>query len=92
MAIVTKTKTTTKNQVLFDKQNFLWMGIGLAVLALGFFLMAGGKSADPTVFDESEVYSPMRITVAPFLIIVGFCIEIYAIMRKPKKNELVTNS
>lgn len=89
MATVSKTKTTTTNQVLFGKQNFLWMGIGLVVLALGFFLMAGGKSPDPKVFNDSEVYSPMRITVAPFLIIVGFCIEIYAIMRKPKKNEVV---
>ena len=89
MATITKAKSTTKNQVLFDKQNFLWMGIGLVVLALGFFLMAGGKSPDPKVFDDSEVYSPLRITVAPFLIVLGFCIEIYAIMRKPKRTEVV---
>ena len=87
MAIVTKPKPNTSNQVLFDKQNFLWMGVGLVVLALGFFLMAGGKSPDPKVFNDSEVYSPMRITVAPFLIVIGFCIEIFAIMYKPKKNK-----
>ncbi len=72
---------------LFGKANYLWMGIGLAVLALGFFLMAGGKSADPKVFAVDEVYSPIRITVAPLLIIIGFIIEIYAIMRSKGNTE-----
>lgn len=71
---------------LFGKENFIWMLAGLAVMALGFFLMAGGKSADPNVFKESDVNSPMRITVAPILIVAGLVIEIFAIMRKPKGN------
>jgi hypothetical protein len=64
----------------------MWMLIGLAVLALGFFLMAGGKSADPKVFNKDEVYSTTRITIAPMLIIAGFIIEIFAIMKKSKSN------
>ena len=60
--------------------------IGLIVLAIGFFLMAGGKSPDPKVFDTKEVYSFTRITVAPILIIAGFIIEIFAIMKKSKSN------
>lgn len=71
---------------LFDKGNYMWMLIGLAVLALGFFLMAGGKSSDPKVFDPKEVYSTTRITIAPMLIIAGFIIEIFAIMKKSKSN------
>ena len=71
---------------LFDKGNYMWMLIGLAVLALGFFLMAGGKSADPKVFNKDEVYSTTRITIAPMLIIAGFIIEIFAIMKKSKTN------
>jgi hypothetical protein len=71
---------------LFDKGNYRWMLIGLAVLALGFFLMAGGKSSDPNVFDPKEVYSTTRITIAPILIIAGFIIEIFAIMKKSKSN------
>jgi hypothetical protein len=46
--------------------------------------MAGGKSADPKVFDKGEVYSATRITIAPMLIIAGFVIEIFAIMKKAK--------
>ncbi len=74
------------NIELFSKENYKWMLIGLAVLAVGFFLMAGGKSTNPQVFDPKEVYSPIRITLAPFLIIVGFVIEIYAIMKKTKTD------
>lgn len=69
---------------LFGKENYIWMLAGLVVLALGFFLMAGGKSTDPKVFDTKEVYSTTRITIAPILIIAGFIIEIIAIMKKPK--------
>ena len=71
---------------LFGKENYMWMLIGLGVLALGFFLMAGGKSSDPNVFNENEVYSTTRITIAPMLIIAGFIIEIFAIMKKSKSN------
>jgi len=79
------TGSVTSNQ-LFDKGNYMWMLIGLAVLALGFFLMAGGKSSEPKVFDPKEVYSTTRITIAPMLIIAGFIIEIFAIMKKSKSN------
>lgn len=75
------------NVELFGKENYRWMLIGLVVLAIGFFLMAGGKSADPNVFNKDEVYSTTRITVAPILIIIGFIIEIVAIMKKPKNKE-----
>ncbi len=71
---------------LFSKENYRWMLAGLVVMALGFFLMAGGKSADPTKFNDNEVYSTTRITIAPILIMAGFIIEIFAIMRKPKSK------
>lgn len=82
-----KPNPTGGNVELFGKENYLWMLIGLVVLAIGFFLMAGGKSADPNVFNKDEVYSTTRITVAPILIIIGFIIEIVAIMKKPKSKE-----
>lgn len=70
---------------LFGKENYLLMLAGLLVMALGFFLMAGGKSTNPAVFNDDDVYSTTRITIAPLLIIGGFVIEIFAIMRKPKE-------
>jgi hypothetical protein len=89
--MIKEKKTTVKKEVtiknnLFGRENYMWMLIGAAVLALGFFLMAGGKSNDPNVFNESEIYSPVRITLAPLLIIAGFVIEIFAIMKKSRNN------
>lgn len=81
-----QTAGSANSNQLFDKGNYMWMLIGLAVLALGFFLMAGGKSSDPKQFDPKEVYSTTRITIAPMLIIAGFIIEIFAIMKKSKTN------
>jgi hypothetical protein len=60
------------------------MAVGLVVIIIGYFLMSGGKSADPNVFNADEIYSPIRITVAPLLVLLGLAIEGYAIMRKPK--------
>jgi Protein of unknown function (DUF3098) len=83
---ITKQEQDSKAANLFDKGNYLWMIIGLVVMGIGFLLMAGGKSHDPNVFNEAEIYSTRRITVAPILIILGLLIEIYAIMKNPKSE------
>ncbi len=75
---------TAGRSKLFTKDNYIWMLAGIVLLALGFLLMAGGKSADPNVFNDNEIYSHRRITIAPLLIIAGFVVEIYAIMKKPR--------
>lgn len=71
---------------LFDKQNMRLMLLGVAVIAIGMLLMVGGSSKDPNTFNYDEVYSTLRISVAPVLIIIGLGIEIYAIFKKPKTN------
>ena len=71
--------------VLFSKENYKWMVIGLIVMTIGFFLMAGGKSPDPNVFNDNQIYSWRRITLAPILIVGGLVIEIFAIIKKPKE-------
>ena len=75
-------KEKTKSLDFFGKSNYTWMLIGAALIVLGMFLMSGGKSADPNVFDTSEVYSFRRITLAPIMVIAGFVVEIYAIFKK----------
>ena len=80
------TKTPAGMGVLFEKTNLKWMLIGVVVMALGFILMAGGKSDDPTIFDKSKVYSTTRITIAPIIILAGLVIEIIAIFRQPKNS------
>jgi hypothetical protein len=72
---------------IFTKENYRWMLIGLVVMAIGMFLMAGGKSSDPAVFDKDAVYSTTRITIAPILILAGLVIEIIAIFKNPKTGD-----
>ena len=69
---------------IFSKDNYMWMIIGLVVIAIGMLLMSGGASKDPTVFNKDEVYSVRRITIAPILILLGLAIEIYAVFKKSK--------
>jgi hypothetical protein len=71
---------------MFNRENLWLMIAGAVVMIIGYLLMSGGRSADPNVFNENEVYSPRRITVAPILILIGLAIEIYALFRNPKKS------
>lgn len=79
-----KKKDEVKGAFLFGKKNYMLMLIGLAVISLGFILMAGGGSEDPQVFNE-EIYNFRRIRLAPTLVLLGLGIEIYAILAKSKK-------
>jgi hypothetical protein len=72
---------------LFEKDNYQWMIIGAVVIAVGMFIMSGGKNPDPNQFDTKLVYSTTRITIAPILILAGLIIEIYAIFKRPKVHQ-----
>ncbi|KQC32207.1 hypothetical protein AAU57_01865 [Nonlabens sp. YIK11] len=69
---------------VFKKKNYTWMIIGLAVIALGFILMIGGGSDDPAVFNP-DIFHWRRIRLAPALVIIGFGIQVYAILLDPDK-------
>jgi len=72
-----------KPEFLFEKTNYTVLLIGLAVIAIGFVLMSGGGSDDPTVFNE-DVFSFRRIRLAPTVVLIGFGITIYSIFKKNK--------
>jgi hypothetical protein len=67
----------------FSKENYRLMLIGLALMALGFILMIGGGSKDPNDFSP-DIFNFQRLTLAPVLILSGYVVEIFAIMKKPK--------
>lgn len=75
-----------KNTFLFDKTNWMLLYGGLALIVLGFLLMMGGGSEDPNVFNE-DIFNYQRIGLAPLLIVIGFVVEVYAILRKPKAEQ-----
>jgi Protein of unknown function (DUF3098) len=72
-----------KNDTLvFGRENYKWMLIGIAIMAVGFVCMSGGAMPSPDVWDESIIYSPMRIAIAPILILIGLGVEVYAIFKQ----------
>ena len=79
-----KNNSENKHEFLFEKVNYKILLIGIAVIALGFILMSGGGSDDPTVFND-DVFSFRRIRLAPTTVLIGFGITIYAILKNPKK-------
>ena len=80
-----KRKEQTKSEFIFGKKNYKFMCIGIAFIALGFILMSGGGSDDPNVFNP-EIFHWRRIRLAPTLVLIGFGIQIYAILLNPNKS------
>ena len=75
-----------KQGFLFEKANYAILLIGIMVIALGFILMSGGGSEDPTIFNEA-IFNFRRIRLAPTTVLIGFSITIYAILKNPKPNK-----
>lgn len=81
-------KTMQKSSGLpLGKDNYILLGIGFLIIIIGFLLMSGGGSSDPNVFNEKELFSFRRTTLAPMVVLFGFIFEIWAIMKKPKAKE-----
>ena len=70
-------------QFLFGRKNITLFLAGLALILAGFTLMSGGSDPDPEVFNEGGLYGFQRITLAPILVLAGFVVEVFAIMKKP---------
>ena len=60
------------------------LGIGLALLILGFILMSGGKQK-PNEWNENEIYSFRRLTLSTIFVLSGFAVVVVAILKKPKE-------
>lgn len=78
----TSVATIPKEPLIFGKQNYIWMGIGFGLIALGMLLMSGGAMPSPDVWDEGIIYSFRRTVLAPFLMLAGLVVEVYAIFKK----------
>lgn len=61
---------------VFDKSNYTWLIISIAVVAFGFILMSG----------TTDIYSNTKIVVAPLVVLTGFGLGFYAILKKPSAN------
>jgi len=80
MAIINQDQQKT---FAFTKKNYLFMGIGILLLIIGFALLAGGGSTNPEVFNY-DIFNTQRLVIAPLFMLAGFVLEIYAIMYRKK--------
>ena len=74
--------TPTNRELIFGRNNFVFMGIGLALIVAGLFLMAGGSMPDPNKWQPEIIYSFRRITLAPICMVAGFVAVVIGIFRK----------
>ncbi len=73
--------TPAQSALLFKRENYKWMFIGLGLILLGMLLMIGGSMPDANTFDPSVIYSHRRITLAPIVILAGLGMQVYAIFK-----------
>ena len=74
----------SKPAFLFQQMNYIIILIAVCLLTLGYILMSGGNTQEPTQFN-TEIYSFQRISIAPIIIVAGYILAIYAIMHRSKK-------
>ena len=78
-----KVATVSNIPFLFTKENYLIMIGGVIVIITGFALMTGAANDNPAVFPADDIYSFRRTSLAPVVVMIGFLIEIYAILKRP---------
>ena len=74
---------TPKQELLFKKDNYKILLIGLVIITLGFILMAGGGTDDPKIFSE-DIFNFRRIRLSPTVVLIGFGVVFYSIFKKSK--------
>lgn len=79
-------QSTEQEKFVFGKKNYIFMFIGIALILLGYILMSGGGSDDPNVFNPA-IYNWRRIRLAPAIVLLGFAVQIYAILLNPKTED-----
>ncbi len=77
-------KEIKKVSFAFGKENYRILIIGALIVIIGYMLMVGGGSDDPTKFNADEIFSFRRITLSPIVILSGFVVVIFGIMKKSK--------
>ena len=73
--------STSKEPLIFGKQNYIYMAAGALLIALGLILMSGGSMPDANTWDTDIIYGFRRTVLAPILIVAGLVVEIVAIFK-----------
>ena len=72
--------------MLYSKKNYILMGVSALLIIVGFILMSGGASEDPTAFSV-DIFSARRIIIAPIICVLGFALMGYAILANTTQSK-----
>lgn len=78
--------TAGSHDFIFGRKNFIYFGIGLALIMSGLIAMTGGAMPDPNKWEPDRIYSFRRITLAPMLMVAGFITIFFGIFKKPDNS------
>ncbi len=79
--VAVASKVNSNVELTFNKENFKWLAIGVALIIVGMLLMLGGYNENPNVWDETLIYGFQRTVLAPFVILSGLAVNIYALFK-----------
>lgn len=68
----------------FGKKNYTLIIAGVILMAIGFIMLSGGGTDDPTQFNADEIFSARRITYAPITVLLGLAVVLFGILKKPE--------
>lgn len=71
------------NKLAIGKRGLILILIGLALMLLGYVLMAGGGVKDPQVFNYS-MFNFQRLVLSPLLIVAGIVVIALSLIKKEK--------
>ena len=71
------------SKFIFGLENFMIMFAGIAIMIIGYLCMSGGRQS-PDKWNVNEIYSFTRISLSSILVIAGFIVVLYAVLKKRK--------
>lgn len=78
----TAAASISREPMLFGKENYILIIVGIVLMAIGFILMLGGSMPDPNTWDDNIIYSFRRTVLAPFMILAGLVTLVFSIFKK----------
>ena len=73
-----------KKKIIFGRKNYIILIFSIFIISLGYFIMSGGGSQNPLIFNN-EIYNFKRIRLAPLLVILGFALALFSIIFGKRK-------
>ena len=73
-----------EKETLFGRRNYLILLIGSFIIIVGYLFMSG-EGSTPAAYNP-DIFSGLRIKVAPVVCLTGYLINIFGILYRPRRS------